>query len=258
MEFITKSKQKGPNMDCDKCVFNIRDDGPPMSGGPFGGGQVGCKADRLQKFIDKGKATREGGASSYELTQFCNMYRTDEWEGDLDKAISETKPMFGVIINSSDSNIDLVKKSLDSIKSVNYVKNYVKVVISMPHLGKQINELMHMVNEMVKLDFHCEFVLHLTDDPAITEKSAFQKIYSAGYFVYMEAGEELDPDFFNYVDKSVNEKLDMVCMFEDGGISICHQGVVNSIYLECKGYKDMLNRLRDESKQKGVYDKYQR
>lgn len=236
-------------MNCDKCVFNIKF--------KFGV-QIGCKADRIQKFIDKGKATKEDGASSYELTQFCNMYRTDEWEGDLDKAISETKPMFGVMINSSDQNVELVKKSLDSIKKANYVKGYVKVVISIPHPRQKINQLMHMVNEMVNLDFHCECVLHLSDDLAIAEKSAFQKIYSAGYFVYMEAGEELDQDFFSYVDESVNKKLDMVCMFEDGNISICHKGVVNSIYLECKGYKDMLNRLRDESKQKGVYDKYQR
>ena len=255
MEFITKSKQKGSNMNCDKCVFNIKRE---YYGDTESGFQTGCKADRIQKFIDKGKATREDGALSYELTQFCNMYRTDEWEGCLDKAISETKPMFGVIINSSDKNIELVKKSLDSIKKVNYVKSYVKVVISMPHPGQKINQLMHMVNEMVNLDFHCEFVLHLTDDLAISEKSAFQKIYSSGYFVYMEAGRELDSDFFDYVDKSVNEKLDTVCMFEDDGVSICHKGVVNSIYLECKGYKDMLNRLRDESKQKGVYDKYQR
>ena len=118
MVFIAKSKHKGAKMNCDKCVFNIK----------FGF-QTGCKADRIQKFIDKGKATRKTGASSYELTQFCNMYREDDTP--LSVAKEQADVTIGVVVLDDPSkDIEELIKTVESLETAitRYKKNKVSLV----------------------------------------------------------------------------------------------------------------------------------
>ena len=52
---------------CTKCIFAIQD-----------GDDFTCRAGRIDKFLELGKAERADDGS-YQLKQFCNLYRPKAW-----------------------------------------------------------------------------------------------------------------------------------------------------------------------------------
>jgi hypothetical protein len=216
------------------------------------GGQVGCKADRLQKFIDRGKATKEAGTTSYELTQFCNLYRSQQV--DLDQARKDVMPLFGVVVNHhlSRSQID-IEKSVNALLELDYPPEKVKIILSCP-TSQDFELMMHYTNILKQKYRAVELILHLVYDQFTKDRECFSKLLQATYFVKFDSGFEIDPNIFSKVDNVLNVDLKQTCMFQSPGISIVLKSVVQEKYYESCDYDKTIDLIRKIAMEQNKYE----
>ncbi len=240
-------------MDCSKCIFS---ETAVSSGGPYGGPQTGCSANRIEIFKKRGKAEYKDG--SYHLKQFCNLYRTDKWKEQreppyLEKANEEIKTSFGVIIDDDTSKpFSDLEKTVTSFSETNYEKEKIKIVLSTSN-ERRIEELVHLTHksqETVKT----ELITHLHNIKPLKEKESFQKVVDCNFFVYARTGTKISPEEFSIVDDCINKDLKQFSLFKNkDGISYCPSKTVRSLYLNHNDYDLMLSELEVIAKQQGMY-----
>ena len=92
-------------LSCTKCIFATQE-----------GEVFGCRAGRLDKFLNLGKA-EQNDDGSYQLKQFCNLYRPKKWlltdekiEDALERAEQQSKCSFGIVLEVNNKE-DLKKYS---------------------------------------------------------------------------------------------------------------------------------------------------
>ena len=242
-------------MDCFKCVFS---ESITASGGPWGGPLL-CSANRLETFKAKGKVEEP----SYQLTQFCNMYREQDWaavnkEKDLLKtAEKEVQCAFGIVIYHESGDNNDVYKTIQSIKEVDYDKDKLGIVLSVnqkntPHVLPFVN----MAQQMTQEDYYFRFTMHSYDDrPAFREWECFMKIARAGYITKIQSGQCIHPNTFNIIDEEVNVKLNQIALFdhEKNDVSIVNKYVASLNYLEHNNFDKMVNSVRKLAQEDNLY-----
>jgi hypothetical protein len=262
-------------MNCGDCIFKIMDDGPPMSGGPFGGGQIGCKANRVQKFIDKGAASLNLPKQCYELKQFCNMHRQELWLEEFGPVImhganlleeaaklarKEVTSTFGIaLFDNHTVDMQTFEKSIDNIVSSarDYGLDKVKIVVAFQQ-NRPVSQTLHMINEYSNQDV---YIMGTTVfDPIWNvsqelEKEIFQKIVNQQYFIKLKVGEVVPDNLFSKIDKIVNDDLKQVSIFESESAIACHVGIVREAYLEFQSYDKMVDHLLKISRDGANYCK---
>jgi len=242
-------------MDCKNCIFSEWNNEY----------QTGCSADRLSKFIEKGKATlkpigvhTDDISTFYELQQFCNLYREDKWKKDkdsdklLDLALKEIKPTFGVVVYDSKEKNNNLNDTLESIKNINYEKKLIKIVIS-SFSERGVQNLVSKVIEMQTEGFQCVMTMHTYNDiESLRDYECFSKLLNYSYFVKIPSGSEISKDVFNDVEISLNHKLEQKALFEDenSNISIVPFKIVNSEYLNYNSYDLMVQGIKDAIEKK--------
>lgn len=250
-------------MDCSRCVFK---DCIPSSGGPFGGPQTGCLANRIETLKERGKAEYKDGC--YHLSQFCNMYRTQKWadlheeEDLLELATKETQTSFGIVICYDEKKSQM--ETTESIKNVDYPPRLINVVFSADE--KAINVSKHFfidhVHRLQNNGNGARFVMNLIDDKEMTDRSAFFPLLGSrcDYLIKIKQGQKIDPDYFNFINTSQNEKLDITTFFEDeeNGVSVVPRSVVDNTYLDYQNYDLMCEGIKKLSIQQETYKKYEK
>ena len=217
-------------MDCSKCIFNIMDDGPSMSGG-----QVGCKAGRLQKFIDKGRAIREFGSTSYELTQFCNMYREEDC--DIKEQRYNIMPLFGIVVSlKPEDTLEEVDELCRHLESLKYPKEKLKIIISAPSGLKYADSLLH-------------------NEGNARDNETFKKLLKATYFVKMSVKDRFSLEVFETVDNLINEEMKHVCFIENNSVYIVLKSVIQQIYYNYESYENAVEGLKTISVEQDKYEK---
>ena len=200
-------------MNCRKCIFAQWDKGS----------QTGCSADRLSKFIDKGKTVRilnptledESNASRilnqtfekaideniikpeeyaedvsfYELTQLCNLYRTSDWgeNKDPDKlleiALKEVKPNFGIMVYDSIEENSELDKTLESIQNIEYDKKHIRIIIS----AFKERGVQHLITRVVDLQakgFECFLSIHhYVDNEPLRDRECVTKLINRNPYI---------------------------------------------------------------------------
>jgi hypothetical protein len=265
-------------MDCSRCIFAITT--PPASGGPFGSWQCGCRVDRLETLKQRGEAhlpepMLEGEMSNfYKLDRFCNMYRTSKWTRDKriknaeESAREESACSFGIVVDVSSQNEDEINSTVRSIGKICYKKEKMIVVLSSDY---EENRMQMLVNETHKLlgdGIDCQLVVHSKSDPTDVldqqrkDKDAFVRPMKnrQNFLLKVRGGQTLDKDFFNFIDREVNELLVKSVFFEDpkNGISALAFGAVNAAYLEFLDYDLMSKELKNLSVNQSSYRKYEK
>jgi len=236
-----------------------------MSGGPYGIFQTGCEASRLERLKELGKAKLQTPTElgekplAYEITQFCNMYRTEEWktdkEGDYCQAAKEeVQPTFGIVIQDfEDSTREELEKSVESILACDYDMSKLSVVISTVP-SRNITTTVTLVNQLKEQISNSHGVTHLTQSSRIRDKECFQKIVGSSYFVKIGAGGVVSASWFSEIAISLNEDLEQITLFKnESGATAAPSNLIRSIYLDFENYDAMLTQLETMSKQQDKY-----
>jgi len=258
-------------MDCKECIFALT--GIPVElmsfepSDPPEYTQIGCGCDRIDIFEERGEAVKTVGESHYQLTKFCNMYRTGEWaveklDGNEDEELylllearQEVTPLFGVaVLDHPSKDMDDLNRTCESLRAMDYQSNKIKVVLS-TFQARGISAVSNLVNQMQLGIRNTSAIFHILNVGHFKETEVFKKLILASYFVYIDSGAVLPPDIFMNVDISLNEKLERIAMFEGDGFTIISKNVVKSLYLEYNDYSKMVNHVRHISQERDVYEK---
>lgn len=252
-------------MDCSKCIF--AEFSPPSSGGPHGVFQTGCSIGRLDTLKNLNKAKFVEDKACYELAQFCNLYRDDEWAKKLSTeevlqdqdcfasaARKEIEPTFGIAIyDSPQATIDELETTVSSLLESKYDKSKLSIVIS-TSLTRPIVQTVDLVNRIKEKVNKVKGITHLFDKSNTRDRECFQKLVGASYFVRIEASQSISPLWFNKIGASLNERLEQITLFENKeGATAIPCGVVRSLYLDFNDYDLMVKELKKISKEQDKY-----
>lgn len=235
-------------MDCSKCIFAIAN---PE--------QEGCKVGRLEKLIEKGRAKKDG--QFYSLTQFCNMYRDQTWDGGDDpeaKALKQTKTSFGVgVFDDSTETTEELEETLDAVMEAveAYDKNKVVIILSLSATRKA-EDIVYLVNKAQSRDMHCEAIAHrfLFDDK-VRETEVFQKISNLTYLTKIKGGNKIKTSTFVDINQSIFHELNQLICFQSEDAIILHQNIVKSEYFNHKNFDAMASTVRGFCLEKDVLGK---
>jgi hypothetical protein len=228
--------------------------------------QTGCAANRLSKFIEMDKVELKTEDSTfYELKQFCNLYRPEDWKENKDAdnllniALKQIKPRFGIVVHDSQEQDTNLNDTLESIKNINYDKSLIRIVIS-SFKNRGVQYLISKVVEMQNENFDCVMSMHLySENEQLRDYECFSKLYKNSYFVKIPQGLKISPNLFSQIELSLNTKLEQIAFFEDQdeNISAVPYGVVNNEYLNYNSYNKMLKGIKDVAKKNNKYIKYE-
>jgi len=250
-------------MDCKECVFALT--GSPRQNLPYV--QNGCGCDRIDIFEKRGEAVKTVGDSHYQLSKFCNMYRTADWAVEklagnedtpyhlLSEARQEVTPLFGVAVHDEPvRSMDDLKRTCESLLAIDYQSNKIKVVLSTFQV-RGVSAVANVVNNMQLGIEHTSAIFHILDVRQFKDTEVFRKLTQASYFVYIKSGAVIPPDTFKNIDISLNERLERIAMFEGDGFTIINKNVVKGVYLEHNDYDKMADHVRRIAKEQDVYEK---
>ena len=260
-------------MDCSTCIFATAT--APASGSPFGLSQCGCKVNRLGTLIERGEAAIKNSeldgeqVNYYNLSRFCNMYRTSKWKRDSkienpkESAKKESKSSFGIVIETGNESPDELKQTCDSIKNICYKREKMIVVLSSLSKSVRAELLINEVHNFTDLGIDCQLVVHSGwSQKEEKDKDAFTPLMTKtrNYLIKIKAGQTIDSDFFNFIDMDVNELLNMTICYQDceRDVSALAFGVVNSQYPNYLDYDLMLKEMRSLSIDQKSYREYEK
>jgi len=272
-------------MNCSKCIFATCS--PPMSGGPFGIMQTGCKTGRLNKYIEYETAEipqlalssqQQGDEASnfYQLKTFCNLNRDYPWvrkikkqeatnEELIDIAREEVKSSFGIVIQISTESEKDLKKTIESIKNVSaeYDVSKITVIISVVEKNLHTQIYANLVEEVKAIGMGCLLVIHYEHaDMFVIDTDAMRQIFKdkRSYICKLRAGQTLVPQIMSYIDTVVNDDLDKVVVFEErlNQNVFVNTKVINLTYLDYQNYDLMIEDLLPQSKEQKNYREYEK
>ena len=252
-------------MDCEKCIFAengiLWDRAEAAENGiTLKPGQTGCECGRVSIFESRKEAYKAVDKPYFELTKFCNMYRTEEWKNESNKGLEqqvarkEVMPLFGIgVYDTSNMDFEDLEQTVASIREVLYPRERMKVVLS-TFTKRGVSRVSDLVNRMQKDIKHSSATFHVIAHRQIRDSEVFKKLTQATHFVHILAGAKLPPDLFASIDRSFNEDLKRTIMFEGDNFSVIQKQVVNSMYLDYNDYEAMVNQVRLISKEQNVYE----
>ncbi len=254
-------------MDCSVCIFAVTNDGPPMSGGPFPDAQAGCEAGRLELLIELGKAEIPFGSNFYKLSRFCTMHRQQPWaeaqecESLVEKAKEEVKCRFGIVIEYKEGESQT--ETTNSILDIDYPPELVKIVMIASESQIKTSN-MFFIDHIHKFQNNLNkamFTMDKTDDISMKDRAGFFPLMGGdcSHLLKITQGQTIDKDYFNFINSSVNDKLEMITFFEDkkNGVKVIPRTIVDSLYLDFNNYDLMCEHLKDLSIQQNKYMGYE-
>jgi hypothetical protein len=241
---LQPSEVKKTITSCKNCIFSSYESNT----------QTGCDFNRTEKFKELGclQEAYDNEKEFFIIDRICNLYRTESWKKDDFKylpqhARKEVKPKFGIVILDTNEPSSQLDKAIDSIFSLNYNPQKVKVVISTFH-DRGIEYLVRRTEELKREKFVASFVVNYTNISQMIEYDAFRRCGGANYLVKMEHDSILNSEILNKVDESLNENLEQIALFESGNVSIVQFHIANTQYPNYNNFRYMVDNLRSHGK----------
>lgn len=255
-----KSQQKENSstaMTCQGCIFAEYE----------GDTQYGCSADRIRKFSDQGDLALlpEDDVTVFGINRLCNLYRDKSW---LEKqqyqetefewnlltiARKEAEPTFGIVIYDRNVTGRNLKKTMESIKNLDYDKKKMFVVINyIPYPDKQnpdVKEYVEIVNDLNSHGIKTVSVLNKVNEPRLVDYNAFSRCTSASHLVKMDSLSEIPKDMLRRVDLSLNEDMEKIIVFRHDSVSCVSFPTVNNEYLNHNDFDKMIMSIESAAKQ---------
>lgn len=241
-------------MDCDKCIF--------AQYGQLTDIQVGCECGRVETFKDRGEAFQTVSQPFYQLTKFCNMYRTEDWVGvenygrEASVARDEVMPLFGIAVWDHDgATFDDLDKTVMGLSQMVYPKHKMKMMVS-TFQSRGVAAVSDLINRVQATEFsRAVATFHLHENTALRDTEIFKKLIQGTFFVHVEAGYLLPPDLFEVIDNSMNGRLERIVMWEGEGWNVINKKVATSLYLKFNDYTKMVDYARGIAREQNVYQK---
>lgn len=225
---------------CEKCIFADYNQSV----------QVGCKADRLDKFKANSDICKNGEKTWFLLKRFCNLYR--EQEITLEEARKQIALTFSIVIY--DYNDTAYETAIKSIQNIDYDKNKFKVIFSSKHNSKA-GTYFNQINNLKQNDINAELIININDPDK--DYTAFSKAVGVSYFVKMDSSIAIPSDFLYQIDKLINDDLHQIIMFEksvdDKSITCLPFWLVNKEYTNYNDYDLMTQSIKDKLIKTNVY-----
>ena len=145
----------------------------------------------------------------------------------------KTEPTFGIVAFVED-----VESVVEKLLSVNYSANKVKIhIVSTQEKPEQkmiaLDQLKHKFN-------HSTLTMNLLEkELVLTESHAFGLVKQAKYFVMIEDGSELDPDFLQKVSDNESETQ----IYSDRSTTAINSRLASKNYLDYADFSVMLDSL---------------
>lgn len=262
---------------CADCIFATVS--PPSSGGPFGLFQTGCRAGRLDKFIDKDLAKLptslfvKEAKQFYELETLCNMNRGYKWvkanklkgaasEELLTKAREQVSLGFGIVVEVEKEPQQKLAETIESIKKIKYDRKNITVVISVLEKSLHTQVYLNFVEELRDLGISTWFVLHSLDTQSVIDTDAMTHIFEEGrsYICKIQSGEIIDDGIMKHIDETINDDLEKVVVFEDkeNRSVFVNSQAINLMYLDYLNYILTVREIRRQSIDQKNYREYEK
>lgn len=238
-----KSQQLEINTKCETCSFAITENNK----------QVGCAANRLQKFTEQGKV-KDGENGYFTISRFCNMHRRTNIS--VDVAYDSIKSKFGIAIFGFDESEDYINTAIESCKKIEYDKHKFRISLysnKKEHFGRLFNE----VNEFKKLGIEARLFFNVVERSIIdSETDVFQYLRGCSHLVKMRSDQSIDPLFLHNINKSLNDDLEVAFTYESNNVYCLPFWIVNQQYLNYNNYDLMTSNIIQESIESSMHKTY--
>jgi hypothetical protein len=165
------------------------------------------------------------------------------------------EPLFGIVIYSQqDTEVELIYKTIESLKNVSYDNKKIKVIISRPFYQK-CQDIVHCVNLLKETFPAAECIFHLHDNIAIRDTECFQELLEATFFVKITAGAVIDPFLFQNINTALNKDQKVIDMFETDDVTIILRTIMQDHYLNFNDYDLATEYIRNLCIKQDKYEK---
>lgn len=240
-----KLQQSEIKTNCEKCCFAKFE----------GNKQIGCSANRLEKFqaLDKAIEHSENEKTWFLLKRFCNMYREEKVT--IDDAYNKIKCKFGIAIFDHDE--ESLDTAIESCKNINYDRSKFFVVISSKHY-KKFGKRFTQVNELKNLEIKTYLLTSLEKaENDYLEHEAFSKLVGCSHLIKINHDQEIPKDFLDKINNSINDELETILLHEKNNIKCIPFWLANSEYLSYNNYNLMIDAIKQKSIDNLMYRKYE-
>jgi hypothetical protein len=232
---------------CKNCVFSIISCGV----------QIGCEFGRIEKYRKLNKlAEHDENPKHYTINTICNTCRDHDWakkyKNPMEQVIEETKVrVHAFIVDKSEDSPDNIKervnKSFESLLASSILPKVIHVVLQNPNLT---NEVMDIYNDL-KGRTGIKVLISATYDKS-RELDMIDTIISLveqPYYLLLISGNELEPDYLEKVNISINTDLNPVVMSDRLYLTGLHRSLNGNnpeVYKNDEGDTITVSSLREK------------
>ena len=159
----------------------------------------------------------------------------------------EKLTLFQIVVENCSESVDLFKKTLKSIRSIDYNKRCYAAVLS----GKRINDWKNIptsINKLKEEGYLAIAAFHLSGTKSNHETFCFSAYRSADYYCKINCGDTIESNFLKEVHK--NSNFDFV---EGKNICAIKSSLAIDNYLNFLDYDLMQKDLKTKSKKRKQY-----
>jgi hypothetical protein len=154
---------------------------------------------------------------------------------------------FQVVVENCSESISLLKKTLDSIKLIDYDNKWYGTVLSATKT-KEWNQIPSYVNELQQENYLIIAAFHLSGSESSHETFCFSSYRSTDYYCKINCGDVIKSNFFKEVHK--NSSFEFI---ESENVCAIKSSVAINNYLNFLNYDLMQKDLKTQSKKRKKY-----
>lgn len=228
---------------CKECVFASYEEKT----------QTACLADRLKHFEGDVIEVYDDDKEFYVINRACTFFRPSSWNGgkpDADKARQEIIPSFGIFLDLSNSSLEDLPKTIESIKNIDYDSG--KIVVALCHLHlEQEPYYTEVLGDLLNSGF--EAYLTISKHDSAKEWDNLNKLGRCLFFSTMRPGQEIDPEIFSDCDTLVNDEGNVFATASKNETSLFLTKVFLQHYLEYEDFDEIKEALVSASEEEGKH-----
>lgn len=215
-----------------------------------------CSVGRLEKFIQLGNAKRseyqyDNGA--YHIDRVCNLRGVDDTPNEQARDVIACK--FGIAIYDMDNTVS--DEAIQSLSAIDYYRGRSKWFYSLiSNHPTRTGSLMHYVNTLHAKGIVGEFKMSLRfDGQDLIDKQLFSSLakHKCTYLVKANHDQPIPSSLLSIVDKSLNDELEQIILYECDGIYVFPFWLINNEYLNYNNIDGFIEAMKEATVDEGFY-----